>query len=120
MLRSGGLPESTQQGQFRGQRLWPHSSQSFRNRLKAYMRFFRISHLNMKPYSLRRGGATWLLQQGVPLDVILVRGRWRSLGVARLYLEDGLAHIPQLRMSPLEKQRLDKYASQCPKTAFRP
>ena len=27
-------------GQFRGQRLWPHSSQSFRNRLKAYMRFF--------------------------------------------------------------------------------
>jgi hypothetical protein len=54
------------------------------------MRFFRISHLNMKPYSLGRGGATWLLQQGVPLDVILVRGRWKSLGVARLYLEDGL------------------------------
>jgi len=87
------LPLTLVECQFRGQRLWPHSSQSFRNRLKAYMRFFRISHLNMKPYSLGRGGATWLLQQGVPLDVILVRGRWKSLGVARLYLEDGLGKL---------------------------
>ena len=72
----------------------------------------------MKPYSLRRGGATHLLQTGVPLDVILVRGRWRSLGVARLYLEDGLAQIPKLRMSPLDQARLHTYAAQCPTTAF--
>ena len=55
-----------------GQKLWPHSAQFFRNRFAEHMRFFRIAHLKMKPYSLRRGGATFLLQQGLPLDVILL------------------------------------------------
>lgn len=52
----------------------------------------------MKPYSMRRGGATYLLQAGVPVETILVRGRWRSIAVARLYLEDGLAQLPSLRL----------------------
>ena len=39
-----------------GQKLWPHSAQFFRNRFAEHMRFFRIAHLKMKPYSLRRGG----------------------------------------------------------------
>lgn len=86
-----------------GQKLWPHSAQAFRDKFESYMRFFNIEHLKMKPYSLRRGGATFLLQEGLPLDCILLRGRWKSLGVARLYLEDGLAQIPQLRV-PINDQ----------------
>jgi hypothetical protein len=39
-----------------GQKLWPHSAQFFRNRFAEHMRFFRIAHLKMKPYSLRGGG----------------------------------------------------------------
>ena len=78
----------------RGQRLWPHSLQFFRTCFERYMRFFRISYLKMKPYSLRRGGATFLL--------------------ARLYLEDGMAQIPQLRVPSLDMCRLRQYASQCP------
>ena len=108
------------QCQFRGQKLWPYSAQHFRNQFENYMRYFRIQHLKMKPYSLRRGGATFLLQEGTPIDVILLRGRWRSLGVARLYLEDGLAQVPQLRVPDNDKLRLQKYAEQCPATAFRP
>lgn len=104
---------------FRGQKLWPHSNQYFRDRFRSFMRFFRICHLNMKPYSLRRGGATYLLQEGTPIDVILLRGRWKSLGVGRLYLEDGLAQIPQLRVSPQDKERLEKFSNFCPTTAFR-
>ena len=50
----------------KGQKLWPHSSQHFRHMFGDYMRRFRIAHLNMKPYSMRRGGATYLLQEGVP------------------------------------------------------
>lgn len=103
-----------------GQRLWPYSAQSFRNRFEQYMRFFRIAHLRMKPYSLRRGGATFLLQEAVPLDVILLRGRWRSLGVARLYLQDGLAQLPQLRVAPVDKVKINRYSQMCPLTAFWP
>ena len=62
--------------QFPGAKIWPHSAQAFRTMFAQYLQFFRISHLRMKPYSLRRGGATYLLQEGVPLDVILLRGRW--------------------------------------------
>lgn len=61
-----------------------------------------------------------MLQQGIPLDLILLRGRWRSLGVARLYLEDGLAQIPLLRIDSLDRQRIDFYEKQCPITAFQP
>lgn len=104
----------------RGQKLWPHSAQFFRTCFERYMRFFRISYLQMKPYSLRRGGATFLLQEGVPLDVILLRGRWRSLGVARLYLQDGLAQIPQLRIPSPDMCRIRQYAAQCPPTALWP
>ena len=74
----------------------------------------------MKPYSLRRGGATFLLQEGVPLDVILLRGRWKSLAVARIYLQDGLAQIPHLRISKSDAARLSVFSAQCPLTALRP
>ena len=103
-----------------GQKLWPYSAQFFRNRFAEHMRFFRISHLQMKPYSLRRGGATFLLQIGLPLDTILLRGRWRSLNVARLYLQDGLPQLPHLRIDPVDRKKLERYSSQCPHTAFQP
>lgn len=103
-----------------GAQLWAHSGQAFRERFRAYLRFFRVLHLEFKPYSLRRGGATFLLQQGVPLDTILVRGRWRSLAVARLYLQDGMAQIPQLRISTEDKEKVLRYSQQCPSTAFWP
>ena len=44
-----------------GDRLWPHSAQSFRESFKQYLRFFRLCSFEFKPYSLRRGGATHLL-----------------------------------------------------------
>ena len=103
-----------------GQKLWPHSGQYFRSTLEKYLTFFRVSHLKFKPYSLRRGGTTYMLQCGISLDFILLRGRWRSLGVARLYLEDGLAQIPMLRIDSKDRQRIDFYENQCPATAFRP
>lgn len=108
------------QGHFRGAKLWPHSGQSFRDKFRSVLNFFDLARFEFKPYSLRRGGATYLLQEGVPLDVILLRGRWRSLSVARLYLEDGLAQIPTIRLRSSEKQLLNAYAAECPVTAYRP
>ena len=98
-----------------GQKLWPHSSQFFRNEFRRYLRYFWILHLELKPYSLRRGGATYLLQRGLPLDVI-----WRSLAVARLYLQDGLAQIPHMRLSQVDKDRISSFSQKCPSAAFRP
>ena len=103
-----------------GDRLWPYSAQAFRTAMAKALAFFNVTHLNMKPYSLRRGGATYLLQAGVPLETVLVRGRWRSLAVARLYLEDGLAQLPILRVPALEAARISHYAAQTAATVFQP
>lgn len=105
---------------FPGQKLWSHSAQAFRQQLQSYLHYFRLCHMGFKPYSLRRGGATLLLQQGVPLEAILLRGRWKSVDVARLYLEDGLAQLPCLRIPPNDLVRIQLYAFQSSSTAFQP
>ena len=103
-----------------GDLLWPHSGGSFRKEFLLLSQFFRVDHMKFKPYSLRRGGATFLLQSGVALETILVRGRWRSLGVARLYLEDGLAQLPALRTPVLHRKTIQRWVDKTPHTAFRP
>ena len=105
---------------FAGDLLWPHSAQHFRDHFRRSCEFFHVDHLKLKPYSLRRGGATLLLQHNVPLEIILVKGRWRSVGVARLYLEDGLAQLPGLRLPPADLARVNFYAAQTAATAFQP
>lgn len=103
-----------------GDKVWPHSAQKFRSDFARMCEFFQVSSLHMKPYSLRRGGATFLLQSGGALEAILVRGRWRSLAVARLYLEDGMAQLPSLRLKPDALRLVDRWASETPPTAFQP
>lgn len=103
-----------------GDKLWPHSAQHFRATFRAYLRFFRIVHLEFKPYSLRRGGATFYLQQGMAMETVLLRGRWHSLAVARLYLQDGLSMIPSLRIPPENLSVIRRFAVDTPKTAFQP
>ena len=100
------------QRHFPGQRLWPHSAQAFRTKLQSYFRFFRVAHFGYKGYSLRRGGATFLLQQGVPLEAILLRGRWKNISVGRLYLQDGLPDC--------DLQRIQAFADEVSATAFHP
>ena len=52
------------------------------------------------------------------MDTILLRGRWKSLTVARLYLQDGLAMIPSLRVPGENLKTIRKYAQDTPSTAF--
>lgn len=104
----------------RFQKLWPHSGQLFRVTFRKFCSFFRVAHLLFKPYSLRRGGATWLLQSGVPMDSIMLRGRWKSLQVGRLYLTDALALLPSLRVPTTDQPRISQFAALTPATAFQP
>ena len=103
-----------------GELLWPHSAQHFRQTFRTMCEYFQVEALLFKPYSLRRGGATFLLQSGVPLETILIRERWKSVGVARLYLEDGLAQLPSLRLNSVVKSKIHRWASETPRTAFKP
>ena len=50
-----------------------------------------LTQMSFKPYSLRRGGATFDYRRFGNLDRTALRGRWACLRTARLYISDGLA-----------------------------
>ena len=66
----------------------------------------------LRPYALRRGGATWELQQSANLELVLLRGRWSSSTVARGYLQEGLALLAQSALSPESRRLMQFYAEQ--------
>lgn len=92
-------------------RVWNHSASSFRKLFQRCVLRFQLQTLELKPYSLRRGRATHdYMKKGI-LEPILLRGRWHSLQVARLYLEDGLAQLPSLQLPALQQSKLNQAAA---------
>lgn len=73
----------------------PARSKLFSFTAAQFRRLFKIvcSELGLPssivPHSLRHGGATLLFLLGVPMDVILVRGRWAEHKSARRYIQSG-------------------------------
>ncbi len=91
--------------------VWPWSAAAFRKSFNRCVDQFGLQHLSYKPYSLRRGGATHdYIEKGL-LEPILLRGRWHSLAVARLYLEDGLAQLPSLTLPGTTLRHLRRASS---------
>lgn len=58
-----------------------------------------LSDFGFRPYSLRRGGATFWFQRHGNLDKILVQGRWLAQKTARIYLNEGLAMLAKTRIN---------------------
>lgn len=59
----------------------------------------KLDHHGFRPYSLRRGGATFWFSKHQSLDRILVSGRWQTQKSARIYINEGLALLAQMRFS---------------------
>lgn len=57
-----------------------------------------LTHFGFRPYSLRRGGATWWFSRHHSLDKILVQGRWQTPKTARIYINEGLAVLAELQI----------------------
>ena len=72
--------------------IWHRSAQSFRTQFRSYCSRFDLLQHNFRPYSLRRGGATWLFQSSGSMELALVKGRWSSSRVARIYIYQTHCH----------------------------
>lgn len=66
---------------------------------KAFNDCLSSCHLDFRPYSLRRGGATMYFGRHGSLDRLLVQGRWASSKTARIYINEGLAVLAELRIA---------------------
>lgn len=90
--------------------IWSKSAQSFRNAYAHHLKKFDLMSHGFRPYSLRRGGATALFQSTGSMEQALLKGRWASTKVAKIYLADGLSFLPDLRLSNKSKEMLVKWA----------
>ena len=77
--------------------IWLYSGSLFRKQFAKVCEKFHVMHLNFRPYSLRRGGATAYFMGCGLMEKTLIRGRWASSSVARIYLCDSLAQLPVLK-----------------------
>ena len=57
-----------------------------------------FEELGFRPYSLRRGGATFFFQKWGSLDRLLVYGRWQAAKTARTYVNSGLAALAEMNL----------------------
>jgi len=87
-----------------GQRLWPFSGQTMRKR---FQRLLAANNLDRLPHglsrgldlgSLRAGGASWLMLVGDNVDMIRRRGRWVSIKVMEIYVQEvsAIQFVPNL------------------------
>ena len=70
------------------------------------MRRFDLEQHQFRPYSLRRGGATWLFQLSGSMGQALLKGRWSSTRVAKIYMSDALSYLPSLTFTDRAKKLL--------------
>ena len=89
--------------------IWSFSGSAFRNKFRQLCSLFHVLHLNFRPYSLRRGGATAYFMSCGLMEKTLIRGRWASSSVARIYLCDSLAQLPILKGTKETQSLVEKY-----------
>eukprot|EP00438_Fugacium_kawagutii_P025256 Skav212858 [mRNA] locus=scaffold786:248358:249889:+ [translate_table: standard] len=85
----------------KGEQLCPSPS-AWRRLFNCTVDALNLAEYEYRPYSLRRGGATFYFQKHGQLDRLLIQGRWQSSRTARIYLNDGLAILAehQLTLAP--------------------
>lgn len=89
--------------------LWSGTAAAFRTRFNKLCEIFEIAHRQFKPYSLRRGGATHLFQKTKSMEAALLRGRWQSCRVARLYISDASSFLPSIKLSQHTQHLISAY-----------
>lgn len=82
--------------------LLPSGAPAFRLLFSNLVAHFQLDGL-YAVYGLRRGGATYdfLLRQS--MERTLLRGRWSSTSTARIYLQDTIANVANLKLSPVQE-----------------
>ena len=91
------------------QPLWSGSGSAFRTRFRNLCTSFGLQRHNFRPYSLRRGGATHTFQMSHSMELALMRGRWESSKVAKVYIMDALSYLPSIQRTPRTSKMLLKF-----------
>ena len=91
-----------------GDKLLPMGGPHFRNIFNQCVRKIGLVEWGFRPYSLRRGGATEHFRRFNSLSATVVKGRWASEKMTRIYLNDGLATLASFAFPHCQRE-IDKY-----------
>jgi hypothetical protein len=82
-----------------GDAIISYSQATFRDRFNQVLEHLNLVDFGFKPYSLRRGGATFIFRESNALSPVVVRGRWSNARTARIYINEGLATLAQYQFA---------------------
>ena len=74
------------------------SPASWRKLFNSAVEALKLESHGFRPYSLRRGGATFWFAKHQNLDRILLQGRWHAHKSARIYIDEGLSMLASLKL----------------------
>ncbi|CAL1130725.1 unnamed protein product [Cladocopium goreaui] len=86
--------------------LWPSSPNKFRVMFKELCEKLGINGMKLSPASLRAGGATWMMDEGMEISKIRFLGRWSNLRSLEHYLQVARAQQIALTLEPEAVRRL--------------
>ena len=83
--------------------LVPDSSTKFRSLFSQALKETGLHSIGYKPYSLRRGGATYIFGETQSYSAVAQHGRWGSQQTVRVYIADSLALLNDIKfkLSPI-------------------
>ena len=89
--------------------IFPGGDKMFRDQFRSTCKFAGLPAVGWLPYSLRRGGATTHFLLEGSLDKTVVRGRWKSVRTARIYIDQSLAALAQLSATGKQLQCISEW-----------
>ena len=101
------------QGLLPGDRLLRRSPLQFRRLFKAACSELRLDS-RVRPYSLRRGGATHFFRVKGSMDEVMEAGRWRDQRTARIYVNTALLELHDLLLPKDDSRRVEAAAALLP------
>ena len=87
------------------------SAVHFREVFRALVAKVGLPPEDWQPYSLRRGGATADFRHHGRMDLTMIRGRWANQRTARIYVNDALAALAELKAGAARETRIQWYAA---------
>ena len=89
--------------------IWPKSAAAFRDLFQDLLVHLGFGPQSYLPYSLRRGGSTWLFQHSLSLDLVVTRGRWACSKTARQYIDQGTLQLAQVTWTPHQCRQVEHW-----------
>lgn len=74
------------------------SAAQWRTEFLNILEALKLESFQFRPYSLRRGGATFWFSKHGSLDRLLIQGRWQAPRTARIYINEGLSTLAEMKV----------------------